>query len=269
MARKKRKSEEASLEEQEKPEIPLEFSEEEINESSDALEKAEALTRRIRAMIQGPDDAPSPAPEDEPESDKKTPLSEIDGIGPAYQRTLKEHGILSIQMLLAADAESLAEKTKFSAETIREWQDKGHNLVGDADVDTEEPEQENLAEAEVSEEPEERHKADKPDAEEKTKQSVERIKSKEGVVGYILRNATSASVDLKDPTKIVDYAVLSSSTLEAGDEISNTFNLGEVRHVFVEGNTVKLISLTIGDSKVSVFMEKPVDHKQICKELLG
>ncbi len=266
MARKKRKSDEAALEEQEKPEIPLEFSEEEINESSDALEKAEALTRRIRAMIQGPDDAPSPAREDEPESDKP-PLSEIDGIGPAYQRTLKEHGILSIQMLLAADAESLAEKTKFSAETIREWQDKGQNLVGDADVDMEE--QENLEEAEVSEEPDEQHKADTPDADENTKQSVERIKGKEGVIGYILRNATSASVDLKDPTKIVDYAVLSSSTLEAGDELSDTFNLGEVKHVFVEGKTVKLVSLTVGDSKVSVFMEKPVDHKQICKELLG
>jgi predicted regulator of Ras-like GTPase activity (Roadblock/LC7/MglB family) len=67
----------------------------------------------------------------------------------------------------------------------------------------------------------------------------------------------------------VDYAVLSSSALEAGDELSYTFSLGDISQVLVVGNTVKLVCLTIGDSKVSVFMEKSVDHKHVCKELLS
>jgi len=41
--------------------------------------------------------------------------------------------------------------------------------------------------------------------------NLEEIKTYDGVVGYILRNSTSAAIDLKDPTKIIDYAILSSS----------------------------------------------------------
>jgi predicted flap endonuclease-1-like 5' DNA nuclease/predicted regulator of Ras-like GTPase activity (Roadblock/LC7/MglB family) len=267
MAKKKRKSEEATLEEQNQPEIALEFSEEEMNESSDALEKAEALTRRIRAMIEG-SDTPTPACDsEEPNSNEDIPLSKIDGIGPAYQRTLKKHGIVSVQVLLAADAESLAEKTRFSADTIQEWQDQGKNLVGDAEAKREEPTI--PEETEAPEEQKEQAMDDSPRSDAKIKRSLEEIKGKDGVIGYILRNATSASIDLKDPTKIVDYAVLSSSALEAGNELSDAFSLGDISHVLVEGNTVKLVSLTIGDSKVSVFMKKTFDHKQIYKELLG
>ena len=269
MARKKSKPEQAALEEKDQPEIALEFSEEEINEDSDALEKAEALTRRIRAMIEGSEDAASPAHEEgNPDADKAISLSEIDGIGPAYQKTLKEHGVVSVQMLLAADAKSLARKTRFSAETIREWQDRGKSLVEDAE--TKEDDQEEPDKAEASEKQEaERHPGDRPRGEIEVKRNVEKIKGKEGVIGYILRNATSASIDLKDPTKIVDYAVLSSSTLEAGDELSDVFDLGEIQQVLVEGHEAKLVSLTVGDNKVSVFMEKTVDHKRVYKDLLG
>ena len=48
---------------------------------------------------------------------------------------------------------------------------------------------------------------------EKLKENINKIKTKEGMIGYILRNANSASIDLKDPTRIIDYAVLSSSKL--------------------------------------------------------
>jgi len=46
---------------------------------------------------------------------------------------------------------------------------------------------------------------------EKIKQNINSIKEKEGVIGYILRNSKSASIDLKDPSKVIDYAILSSS----------------------------------------------------------
>jgi predicted regulator of Ras-like GTPase activity (Roadblock/LC7/MglB family) len=88
---------------------------------------------------------------------------------------------------------------------------------------------------------------------------LEEIKGREGVIGYILRNSHSASIDLKDPTKIIDYAILSSSAIDAGDELSELFNLGDVRSIVVEGKDVKMLSMVINENRISVFMEKTVD----------
>jgi predicted regulator of Ras-like GTPase activity (Roadblock/LC7/MglB family) len=96
---------------------------------------------------------------------------------------------------------------------------------------------------------------------------LDRIKAKEGVIGYILRASTSAAVDIKDPSKIIDYAVLSTSALESGESLSETFGLGKVSNIIVEGKDLKVLSLTIGEHRVSVFMEKNVDHNSIYKEL--
>lgn len=124
-------------------------------------------------------------------------------------------------------------------------------------------------ESKKTEKTEKEQRKDKPIRDEKIKQNIDKVKLKEGIIGYILRNAKSASIDLKDPTNIIDYAVLSSSALEASEELSNTFELGDVKHVIVEGNTVKLLSFTVEENKVSVFMEKNVDHKRIYKDLLS
>jgi len=97
---------------------------------------------------------------------------------------------------------------------------------------------------------------------------LEKIKAKEGVIGYILRAATSASVDIKDPSKIIDYAVLSASTLESVEELLEAFGLGNVCSVVVEAGHLKVLLVTVGEHRVSVFMEKDVDHDLICKELL-
>jgi len=97
--------------------------------------------------------------------------------------------------------------------------------------------------------------------------NLEEIKTYDGVVGYILRNSTSAAIDLKDPTKIIDYAILSSSAHGASEELSELFNLGEIKDIVIEGNDVKVLSLAVGENKVSVFMEKDVDSKKIHKKL--
>lgn len=99
------------------------------------------------------------------------------------------------------------------------------------------------------------------------KQNMNRVNEKDGIIGYILRNTTSASIDLKDPERIIDFAVLSSSTLEASDEFSSSFGLGDVKHVLVKGDTAKLLSFVIEENRVSVFMENSVDHNAIYKEL--
>jgi predicted regulator of Ras-like GTPase activity (Roadblock/LC7/MglB family) len=101
----------------------------------------------------------------------------------------------------------------------------------------------------------------------KLKASLEELKGYEGVIGYILRNSTSAAIDLKDPSKLIEYAILSSSALEAGEELSETFNLGLVKSILVEGKEVKVLSFTVGENKVSIFMEKNTDPEKILKKL--
>ena len=102
---------------------------------------------------------------------------------------------------------------------------------------------------------------------EKLQESLRDILTMEGIIGYILRNSNSASIDLKDPTKIIDYAVLSTTALEAALEISNTFEIGEANTIILEGEDIKVMSKIIGDERLSIFMEKKVDHNRLCKDL--
>jgi len=99
------------------------------------------------------------------------------------------------------------------------------------------------------------------------RESLEEIKAYDGVIGYILRNSTSAAIDLKDPTKIIDYAILSSSALDASEILSEDFDLGNVNNIIVEGKDVKMLSLKVDANKVSVFMEKEVDCEKILKKI--
>jgi predicted regulator of Ras-like GTPase activity (Roadblock/LC7/MglB family) len=84
-----------------------------------------------------------------------------------------------------------------------------------------------------------------------------------GVTGYILRNATSAILDFKDPAKIFEYATLSSQALDSSKELSELFDLGEIQKVLIEGKGAKVLCLTIGENKASIFMEKNADHANI------
>jgi len=97
--------------------------------------------------------------------------------------------------------------------------------------------------------------------------NLEEIKTYDGVVGYILRNSTSAAIELKDPTKIIDYAIISSSALDAGEELSKLFDLGAVKDIVVEGKGVKVLSLIVGENRISIFLEKDADCEKILKKL--
>lgn len=97
--------------------------------------------------------------------------------------------------------------------------------------------------------------------------NLDEIKTYDGVVGYILRNSTSAAIELKDPTKIIDYAIISSSALDAGEELSKLFDLGAVKDIVVEGKGVKVLSLTVGENRISIFLEKDADCEKILKKL--
>ncbi|PIU59200.1 hypothetical protein COS86_05505 [Candidatus Bathyarchaeota archaeon CG07_land_8_20_14_0_80_47_9] len=99
------------------------------------------------------------------------------------------------------------------------------------------------------------------------KANLEAIKECDGVVGYIVRNTTSASIDLKDPTKIIDYAILSSSALDAGKVLSELFDLGDANNIAVNGKTIKMVSLIVRESKVSLFMDKSADSEKVLRKL--
>lgn len=98
---------------------------------------------------------------------------------------------------------------------------------------------------------------------------LEEIKTYDGVIGYILRNSTSAAIDLKDPTKLIDYAILSSSALDAGEVLSEDFNLGDVKSIIVDGKDVKVLSLTVSDNRISVFMDKEANCEKVLRKLHG
>lgn len=99
------------------------------------------------------------------------------------------------------------------------------------------------------------------------KSDLEEIKDYEGVIGYILRNSTSAAIDLKDPTKIIDYAIISSSAFDAGKELSDLFDLDVIKSIVVEGKNLKMLCVTIDENKVSVFMDKTANHEKTLKKL--
>lgn len=97
--------------------------------------------------------------------------------------------------------------------------------------------------------------------------NLEEIKNYDGVMGYIMRNTTSASIDLKDPAKIVDYAILSSTAFEATEEFSQLFELGNLKNITVDGKNLRMLSLAVDENKISVFMEKNADVEKIMKRI--
>jgi len=102
---------------------------------------------------------------------------------------------------------------------------------------------------------------------EELQEKLQEIKDEEGIIGYILRGPKSASIDLKDPTKIIDYAVLSSTTFDAGQNMTEALQMGEVDTIIVESEETKLLSMNINNHRLSIFMEKNVNHDKLYKNL--
>jgi len=103
--------------------------------------------------------------------------------------------------------------------------------------------------------------------EDNIRKTLEEVRNYEGVVGYILRNPASAAIDLKDPAKIIDYAILSSATFDASQKYAELFDLGDVRSILVEGKDTKMLSAAIDENRISVFMEKSADTEKILRRL--
>lgn len=94
------------------------------------------------------------------------------------------------------------------------------------------------------------------------------VRKLKGVSGYILRSGTSAIVDMTEQDKIIDYAILSSQISESSCEIAKQFSLADIESVLVEGKSVKVLCICVGENKISVFMEKTAIHAWIIKRIL-
>jgi predicted regulator of Ras-like GTPase activity (Roadblock/LC7/MglB family) len=93
------------------------------------------------------------------------------------------------------------------------------------------------------------------------------IRQNNGVIGYILRSTTQATVDLKEPEKIVEYAIFSSQVLDSSQEISELFEIGDIESVLIEGKENNALCMDIEGNKISIFMEKNTDHAKILKKV--
>jgi predicted regulator of Ras-like GTPase activity (Roadblock/LC7/MglB family) len=98
--------------------------------------------------------------------------------------------------------------------------------------------------------------------------SLVEIRKLKGVIGYILRSNTSATLDFSEPDKITENAILSSQIHDSCQEIGKQFNLGEIESVLVEGEKFKVLCMSIGENNISVFMEKSATHSGIIKRIL-
>lgn len=101
---------------------------------------------------------------------------------------------------------------------------------------------------------------------ESLQEKLQEIKDQEGVIGYILRDEKSASIDLKDPKKIIEYAMLSSTVFDVGQNVSEDLQMGELKTLLLESEETKLLSMNIDDQRLSLFMEKNVNHEKIYNE---
>jgi predicted regulator of Ras-like GTPase activity (Roadblock/LC7/MglB family) len=93
------------------------------------------------------------------------------------------------------------------------------------------------------------------------------INKRQGVTGYILRNAASAIIDLKDSARLIEYAILSSQALDSGKEISELFNVGAIENILIAGKGIKALCVAIGENKIAIFMEKDADHAEVLRRV--
>ena len=93
------------------------------------------------------------------------------------------------------------------------------------------------------------------------------IRKLKGVRGYILRSKTAAVVDLTDKEVLNEYAMLSSQIYECTPVMVKQFILTDIESVIVEGKTVKVLCINIGENRISVFMDKTCSHSWIVKRI--
>ncbi len=95
------------------------------------------------------------------------------------------------------------------------------------------------------------------------KRCLKEVNQMEGVLGYILKNDSTATINLKDSQKTVEYALLTSQAFDAIKEFSNLFSLGKLESATIECATLKVVLVKIGEYTLNVFMGKTVEPQKV------
>ncbi len=98
--------------------------------------------------------------------------------------------------------------------------------------------------------------------------SAQEIRKNENVLGYILRGESQATVDLNEPARIIEYAMIASQAIESSEIMAESFNLGKIENVTIEGKTAKIVCVSLGQNRLSVFMDKTADTNWLLETLL-
>ncbi|MGO8805862.1 MAG: hypothetical protein ACLQO7_04565 [Candidatus Bathyarchaeia archaeon] len=98
--------------------------------------------------------------------------------------------------------------------------------------------------------------------------SLVEIRKLDGVLGYIIRSNVSAVLDLAEDDKISQYALFSYQLDQSSVEIAKQISVAEIESALVEGSSLKVLFMKIGENKISVFMEKNANHSAIIKRVL-
>jgi len=94
------------------------------------------------------------------------------------------------------------------------------------------------------------------------------IRKLRGVKGYILRSSTAAVLDLSPNDAIAQYAMLSNQINNSAKTLAEQFNLADQESIIVEGNHLKVLCMSIGENKLSIFMDNTCLHTWIVKRIL-
>lgn len=97
--------------------------------------------------------------------------------------------------------------------------------------------------------------------------NLKNLNKLKGVLGYIIRNASSATIDLKEPEKLVEYAIFTSQVIDSSMELAELFALGDLNTILIEGEELKVLIMMIKENKINLFMKKSVDHIELAKKV--
>jgi len=97
--------------------------------------------------------------------------------------------------------------------------------------------------------------------------NLKNLNKLKGVLGYIIRNAASATIDLKEPEKLVEYAIFTSQIMDSSMELAKLFALGDLNTILIEGGELKVLIMIIKENKINIFMKKSLDHIELAKKV--
>ena len=98
-------------------------------------------------------------------------------------------------------------------------------------------------------------------------ETLKELRNDKGILGYTIRNGISASIDLQNPEKLVEYAIFTSQVMESSKELADLFNLGDPKTILIEGNNLKILNILVNEHKINIFMNKKFNHKEIVEKI--